>query len=210
MHDIVSNTNAAFASLGNHGEFNALKNSNPNKHAAGRTPKRTMHAAVKARMSGKGMLNKYAIAARDLAQALPTELKTLNVVHLSLASATRARDFASSSSGPQSEPRAAALAARAMRFSTSSGVIFTKLDAKTSICPGNAAAPMLAASSNNARNTTAMNDKYAGKSTVASAKFPTNTSFNGVAPINTPAMIPNNGGFNNSFPMRPIVALVVK
>ena len=95
MHDIVSNTNAAFASLGNHGEFNALKNSNPNKHAAGRTPKRTMHAAVKARMSGKGMLNKYAIAARDLAQALPTELKTLNVVHLSLESATRARDFAS-------------------------------------------------------------------------------------------------------------------
>ena len=52
MHDMVRSTNAADRSLGNHGEFNARRKSNPNKHAAGRAMKRTMHAAVNAFASG--------------------------------------------------------------------------------------------------------------------------------------------------------------
>ena len=45
---------------------------------------------------------------------------------------------------------------------------------------------------------------------MAELKLPMKTSFSGVAPMRTPVMIPSNGGFSSSLPMRPIVARVVK
>eukprot|EP00982_Pelagococcus_subviridis_P008185 30821-Pelagococcus_subviridis.AAC.18 len=84
---------------------------------------------------------------------------------------------------------------------------FTNDDASTSVCPGNAPAPMSVASSNSALATSDGSAAIGCKPPIAAAAvFPIKNPFKGVTPISTPRKMPTSGGLTHSFAINLIVS----